>query len=144
LKNYKPDSAYEYFELLSERKFLLNVLIEKWKNAKLDVVICPVYATPTFRHEQIGKLGGALVYCAYWNCFNFPAGSVPVTVVAPDEEKYEDKFNDSITAHVKTAMKGSAGLPISVQAVALPYQDEKAMRVLKEIETAVNYKKFAR
>ena len=34
-------------------------------------------------------------------------------------------------------MVGSEGLPLNVQVVALPWQEEQVLRVMKEIETGV-------
>lgn len=37
-------------------------------------------------------------------------------------------------------MIGSKGMPVSVQVVGLPGQDEKVMRVMQEIEEGAQYK----
>ncbi len=36
-------------------------------------------------------------------------------------------------------MNGSAGLPMAVQVAALPYRDEVAVRVLREIEEEIGF-----
>lgn len=38
---------------------------------------------------------------------------------------------------VLQAFRGSVGLPVSVQCVALPWQDELCLRLMKEVETLV-------
>ena len=48
---------------------------------------------------------------------------MPITVVRNDEQNYESKYNDMITNVIKENAKGSAGLPISIQVVGLPYSE---------------------
>ena len=46
------------------------------------------------------------------------------------EEKYYIKTNYTIQAN-----KNSNGMPISVQCVSLPYEDEKCLKLMKEVES---------
>lgn len=40
---------------------------------------------------------------------------------------------------MKNDLKGSEGLPVNVHVAALPNQDEMVLRVMKEIESVVNF-----
>uniref|UniRef100_G3PDL4 Fatty-acid amide hydrolase 1 n=1 Tax=Gasterosteus aculeatus aculeatus TaxID=481459 RepID=G3PDL4_GASAC len=83
----------------------------------------------------------ALSYTALYNLLTFPAGVVPVsTVTAGDEEelgRYEGHHQDHWDKLLKQAVGGSEGLPVAVQCVALPWQDELCLRFMKEVERLV-------
>lgn len=65
-----------------------------------------------------------------------------MTEVLEEETKtYEDKFNDLWTNLVREDLKGSAGMPIGVSVVALPFEDEIALGVMKAIEKGCNFLK---
>uniref|UniRef100_A0A4W5R4A6 Fatty-acid amide hydrolase 1 n=1 Tax=Hucho hucho TaxID=62062 RepID=A0A4W5R4A6_9TELE len=82
---------------------------------------------------------GALSYTIIYNLLNFPAGVVPVsTVTAEDEEElrhYKGNYGDLWD---KLYTKG---LPVAVQCVALPWQDELCLRFMREVERLFREKK---
>ena len=55
---------------------------------------------------------------------------MPVTVVKEDEQKYVSRFNDAFTLAAKRFAEGSKGLPVGVQVIGLPYQEEKVLGVM--------------
>ncbi|KFV80911.1 Vitamin D3 hydroxylase-associated protein, partial [Struthio camelus australis] len=124
--------------------------IAKWRKLGLDVILCPVLG-PAFNHGYAGKLFAATSYTNLYNVLNFPAGVVPVsTVTRADEEElkhyrghYRDPWDKSALTHTTTltflsllqAVEGAVGLPVAVQCVALPWQEELCLRFMKEVET---------
>ncbi|XP_030350495.1 vitamin D3 hydroxylase-associated protein-like isoform X2 [Strigops habroptila] len=99
--------------------------IAKWRKLRLDVILCPALG-PAFNHGYAGKL------------FDFPAGVVPVsTVTRADEEElkhYRGHYGDPWDKRLKEAVEGAVGLPVAVQCVALPWQEELCLRFMKEVE----------
>nr|XP_040041244.1 fatty-acid amide hydrolase 1 [Gasterosteus aculeatus aculeatus] len=114
--------------------------IAEWRRLNIDVLLCPVIG-PAFNFFYCGKLSSALSYTALYNLLTFPAGVVPVsTVTAGDEEelgRYEGHHQDHWDKLLKQAVGGSEGLPVAVQCVALPWQDELCLRFMKEVERLV-------
>ncbi|KAG9462793.1 hypothetical protein GDO78_023128, partial [Eleutherodactylus coqui] len=110
----------------------------EWRKLRLDVVLCPMLG-PAFNHGYPGRLYGPLSYTMLYNILLFPVGVVPVGfVTAEDEEelkRYSGYSNDPWDKLFKEALEGGVGLPLSVQCVALPYQDELCLRLMKEVET---------
>ncbi len=71
---------------------------------------------------------------------HLPAGVVPMTLVRDDEQYYEDighLNNDRAVAMAKEACRQSVGLPIGIQLVGLPNDDERVLGVMKELENAI-------
>ncbi|KAM3910013.1 fatty-acid amide hydrolase 1-like [Leptodactylus fuscus] len=112
--------------------------ISEWRRLNLDVVLCPMLG-PAYNIGYARRLLAAISYTLLYNVLHFPAGVVPVgTVITEDEEElkgYRGYSNDPWDKLFKKAVEGGVGLPLSVQCVALPYQDELCLRLMKEIET---------
>ncbi|XP_053492952.1 vitamin D3 hydroxylase-associated protein [Ictalurus furcatus] len=89
----------------------------------------------------------ALSYTALYNVLNFPAGVVPVTeVTAEDEDQlnhYSRYFGDAGDKTFFEAIRGGVGLPIAVQCVALPWQEEMCLRLMREVEKLCAKNKFS-
>ncbi|XP_015277432.1 PREDICTED: vitamin D3 hydroxylase-associated protein-like [Gekko japonicus] len=118
--------------------------IAEWRKLKLDVILCPALG-PAFNEGYPGKLFAATSYTNLYNVLNFPAGVVPVTTVTPadDEELkyYRGHYGDPWDKRFKKAVEGAVGLPVSVQCVALSWQEELCLRLMKEVETVVHEKR---
>uniref|UniRef100_A0A670XXW1 Fatty-acid amide hydrolase 1 n=1 Tax=Pseudonaja textilis TaxID=8673 RepID=A0A670XXW1_PSETE len=111
--------------------------IEHWKKDKLDVVLCPVLG-PAFFLGYPSKILAAISNTMLYNGLNFPAGVVPVTTVteADEEELAQHRgiYGDYWDRILKQAVKDAVGLPVAVQCVALPWQEELCLRFMKEVE----------
>ncbi|XP_053098477.1 vitamin D3 hydroxylase-associated protein-like isoform X5 [Hemicordylus capensis] len=112
--------------------------IDQWKTCKIDVILCPVLG-PALTLGYPGKLLAAVSSTMLYNVLNFPAGVVPVTTVTEaDEEElgqYRGHYGDPWDKKLKEAVTGAVGLPVAVQCVALPWQEELCLRFMKEVET---------
>nr|XP_034979955.1 vitamin D3 hydroxylase-associated protein-like isoform X1 [Zootoca vivipara] len=114
--------------------------LTEWRKLKLDVILCPALG-PAFNEGYPGKLFAATSYTNLYNLLNFPAGVVPVTTVShADEEElkhYRGHYGDPWDKRMKEAVSDAVGLPVAVQCVAVPWQEELCLRFMKEVETLV-------
>ncbi|NXE45291.1 FAAH1 hydrolase, partial [Casuarius casuarius] len=111
--------------------------IAQWKKLNLDVMLCPMLG-PALPVGYPGKLSVAVSYTILYNCLDFPAGVVPVTTVTDEDEEelkgYKGHFQDWWDRILAKGFRGSVGLPIAVQCVALPWQEELCLRFMREVE----------
>ncbi|KAM7162946.1 vitamin D3 hydroxylase-associated protein-like [Macrochelys suwanniensis] len=118
--------------------------IAAWRKLKLDVVLCPVLG-PAFTLGYPGKLFAAVSSTMLYNVLNFPAGVVPVTTVTEADEDelkhYTGHYGDPWDRRLRQAVEGAVGLPVAVQCVALPWQEELCLRFMKEVETLARARK---
>ncbi|XP_023968113.2 vitamin D3 hydroxylase-associated protein-like [Chrysemys picta bellii] len=118
--------------------------IAAWRKLKLDVVLCPVLG-PAFTVGYPGKLFAAVSSTMLYNVLNFPAGVVPVTTVTEADEEdlkhYTGHYGDPWDRTLRQAVEGAVGLPVAVQCVALPWQEELCLRFMKEVETLARGRK---
>ncbi|XP_066547821.1 fatty-acid amide hydrolase 1 [Amia ocellicauda] len=116
--------------------------ISEWRKRDLDVLLCPMLG-PAYNPNYCGKLMCTISCVVLFNLLNFPAGVVPVTTVTEkDEEELQDYrgiHGDPWDKLFIPALSGGQGLPIAVQCVALPWQDELCLRFMKEVQTLTAY-----
>ncbi|XP_063057510.1 fatty-acid amide hydrolase 1 isoform X2 [Engraulis encrasicolus] len=114
--------------------------IAEWRKMKMDVLLCPMLG-PAYNFQYCGKLTSALSYTILYNLLNFPVGVVPVSTVTPDDEaqldNYKGNFGDPWDKLFVKAVRGGVGLPMAVECVALPYQEELCLRFMREVEQLV-------
>lgn len=109
----------------------------------MDVLLCPMLG-PAYNFHYCGRLTNALSYTSLYNLLNFPAGTVTVSTVTEEDEaqlsQYEGVYGDVWDKLFVKAVKDGVGLPVAVQCVSLPWQDEMCLRFMREVEqlTALN------
>jgi Asp-tRNA(Asn)/Glu-tRNA(Gln) amidotransferase A subunit family amidase len=120
-----PLSAAELLDAWAELDLLrARVLAELHEH---QVLLCPVSSVPAFRHgERSWTIDGrsvdyldAMRYTQWFNVLSAPAAVVPVG---------------------RTESEGGPGLPIGVQIVARPFQDEAALGIAAILDEAFGYR----
>jgi amidase len=114
-------TAAELLNAWAELDLLRAKTLEEMK--KFPVLLCPVASVPAFRHgERAWDVGGRMVeyldawrYSQWFNALACPAAVVPVG-------------------------KSPEGLPIGVQIVARPFEDEIALGVAAVVDEAFGYR----
>ncbi|XP_066454143.1 fatty-acid amide hydrolase 1 isoform X1 [Eleutherodactylus coqui] len=121
-------------------------LIARWRARGLDTLICPILG-PALTIGYPGKLSSAVSYTMLYNLVDFPAGVLPVSVVTREDEdalkRYEGHHKDPWDKLLKKAVAGGVGLPVAVQCVALPWQEELCLRLMKEVENVTRMERQA-
>ncbi|XP_022531115.1 fatty-acid amide hydrolase 1 [Astyanax mexicanus] len=124
----------------------VHEVMTQWNALELDALLCPALG-PAYNFYFCGKLNSALSYTAMYNLLNFPAGVVPVsTVTAADEAQlndYKGNFGDIWDKLFVKAVRGGEGLPVAVQCVSLPWQEEMCLRLMREVEKVHANKKLS-
>jgi fatty acid amide hydrolase len=105
-----------------------------WDLAGIDVVICPAFGLPAPHHGAMGDLFDALTYTAVANLLGLPAGVVPVTSVGASEESDRPHSRDPADRVARSAERGSAGLPVAVQVIGRPWQEDLVLAAMAVIE----------
>ncbi|XP_053373624.1 vitamin D3 hydroxylase-associated protein-like isoform X1 [Mercenaria mercenaria] len=130
----------DWWALAGQIETYRKEFLSQWKSKNLDAIVCPTMpfvAPPT---GTVKYLIGGVTYTTLYNVLNYPAGCVPVTkVTAVDQKNMENYPNKTGTEKFirKYFSSDTGGLPVTVQCVALPYQEELALRVMKELETGL-------
>lgn len=128
-----------YMELFQNFNDYTLAVTKAWTDLKLDACIGPSMGLPAFPHRGSELMTPFLCYQILINSLQYPAGVVPVGRVLPGEDNYDSKVEDALTRNARKVMKGAVGLPLAIQVIALPYEDEKALAVMKLLEGIFNF-----
>ncbi|CAH8616369.1 unnamed protein product [Dicrocoelium dendriticum] len=109
----------------------------------IDVLVCPVWAFPAYKRGLSPFYANPpVIYCFLYNIVDYPAGVVPMGKVNQNDTQQANKWaedykisGDSFHEEVMRSQLGTEGLPLSVQVVGKPLQEELVLRVLKELES---------
>jgi len=106
--------------------------------------LSPGYSHPA---QKLGAIKDILVVACYtslYNALNLPTGAVPVTVVKEGEDVYPkslSKYHDMTFQKIAETIKGSVGMPISVQLSTLPFEEEKCVSIMAQLEEQIGFVK---
>ena len=136
-------SAYDYWMAILRKDAMRKRLLDGFQEHRIDALLCPALGLPALPHTMSRQV--APLTCSYaflWNNLNCPAGTLPVTTVREAEEAYRgntypgrgDVHRDDLCTLAEKASAGSAGLPVSVQVVGLPWRDEATLGAMREVE----------
>lgn len=136
-RRFAPGSADHYWQTVAAiGQFRLDLLraLDHAEGGPIDLLLCPAYAVPAQRHgaSLLMPLPGA--YAPIANVSGFPAGVVPVTRVRAGEESDRPASRDQVDRIARETERGSAGLPIAVQAIGRPWRDDVVLAVMARIE----------
>ncbi|XP_053929353.1 fatty-acid amide hydrolase 1 isoform X2 [Cuculus canorus] len=138
VRSMRANTVDEVWSLHHEIEEFCHQFTAQWKKLNLDVMLCPMLS-PALRIGYPVKLSVAVSYAMLYNALDFPAGVVPVTMVMEEDEEelksYQGYFQDWWDQTLVKAFRDSVGLPVAVQCVALPWQEELCLRFMKEVET---------
>lgn len=131
----------QLWKLVSEKDDYKQEFISKWRSSGLDLCIGPTYACPAPLSKDIGRLYSAGSYTILYNYLDLPVGIVPVTRENEEDQRKLADYNtfDVLVKLAKQTTTGAHGLPIGVQIIGLPYQEElifHGMDILSSIAKA--------
>ena len=137
-------STAEHHAIIAQRDQQRDMLSRHWRNAGLDVLICPAWAFPAPPVEEVRNLAPAVWTTQAWNYFDVPAGVLPIGRVTVEDLHQSWNFEvdpPSIEPDFRDAClrsrENSEGMPIALQVVGQPWREENVLRAMLEIERVV-------
>lgn len=108
-------------------------ILARMASERIDLVLCPVHATPALPHGHSRDFALAGSHGMLWNAMQFPAGVVPVTRVRADEA-VRARPEGRLEKKAAEVDRQSAGLPIGVQVVGRPWREDAVLAAMMAIE----------
>ena len=140
---YKKNAA-EYLKMVSRHIDTRAVFYKQWQDKKLDALLSPGTASPALKIGESKDLAYCCSYAFAMSVLDLPSGVLPVTVVKEGEDVYTKEMgihNDMLYKALLKSMKGTVGLPIGVQISTLPWEDEKCIGVMLQLEEEIGFAK---
>jgi fatty acid amide hydrolase len=129
-------SAAELWKLTDALRTYRTTLLTMMDHHGVDVLLCPVFATPALPHGASKNFTLASSYSILFNATQMPAGVVPVTRVR-SEEATRAAGRDLLERAAAKIDAASVGLPVGVQVVGRTWRDHQVLAVMHAIESQV-------
>ena len=126
----------QYAEALERRTHLWRTFIGGNERARIDAILCPVFAVPALRHRVNRFINEGLSYTALYNFLGMPAGVVAASRVRSGEESERTPSFNLPERAARKVETGSLGLPVGVQVVARPWREDIALAIMSVLGDA--------
>ncbi|MEO5726758.1 MAG: amidase family protein, partial [Byssovorax sp.] len=130
-------SVTEIWAITARLRGLRTLILDAMAEAGIDLLLCPVYATPAIPHGVSKDFTMAGTPSMLWNAVQFPAGVVPVTRVTRAETVRENP-RDRLEKRAAEVDAKSEGLPVGVQVVGRPWEEDRVLAAMIAIEDVVS------
>jgi Asp-tRNA(Asn)/Glu-tRNA(Gln) amidotransferase A subunit family amidase len=98
--------------------------------SRIDVIICPPSPTPAPAHGGMSQLEHPGSYAELYNLLGWPSGVVTTGLVKVPPVSSSGRSARQVDGdHVE--------LPVGVQVVARPFREDRVLRVMEQLETAM-------
>lgn len=128
-------SAESYWQLIED----LGIYRVRFANAldsgRFDAIICPPTSLPAVLHGSTTTLPDFDSYARLYTVLGMPAGVVAAGRVQAGEESDRSPSKDRVERTAAAVEKGSAGLPVGVQAAARHWREDIVLAVMSALES---------
>jgi Asp-tRNA(Asn)/Glu-tRNA(Gln) amidotransferase A subunit family amidase len=152
----RKTSVHQYYNYVAEKfEFERRTREDLWgRNPPMDAVLAPVHAIPALPHGRGDRLSPLACSTLIWNMVDSPVGVVPVTRVDSERDGLSDEWRkapgggsrllEEEVYKPRGAYKPSAmeGLPVGVQVVGQPWEEEKVVAIMKVIDNVLGPRGF--
>lgn len=126
----------ELWRLTDRIRSYRTTLLDAMDAQRLDLLLCPPFATPALPHGGSKNFTLASSYSMLFNASQLPAGVVPVTRVRAGETGRRAGA-DLLSRHAAKVDTASVGLPVGVQVVGRAWRDHEVLAAMEAIEGEV-------
>ena len=134
LEHARKRSTDEYWKLCDKMVEMRSTFLDRWRAAKLDVMLLPTCAVPAFPHGHANELVTATAYSILANVMNLPSGTVAASRIRHGEESTRSLGVEAAFDLAARSENGSAGLPASIQVIGQPYRDRRVLGAMTNLE----------
>ena len=132
----RPISADSMRQLAYSRQKYTRSVIDQLCAQRIDALVMPPHALPAPQHVKGFDLVAAAGYAMVVNLLGFPAGVISTTRIRPGEDHGRRSGRDQVERQAAAVDRGSAGMPVGVQVVGLPWREDVVLSVMFALESA--------
>ncbi|MEW4565629.1 amidase family protein [Bremerella sp. JC770] len=130
-----PRSADSLWQVTWQAAQQVTQVFQAWDEANVDVVLCPVHATPALKRNCAVDMMPAASYSVLMNLLGVPCGAVPATRVRRGETSDRSGKLDASERLAAKIEAGSAGLPVGVQVAGRYWREDQVLDVMEALES---------
>jgi Asp-tRNA(Asn)/Glu-tRNA(Gln) amidotransferase A subunit family amidase len=149
-------SVYQYNSYVAEKlAFERQTREALWDgDVPIDALLAPVQAIPAMPHDTFHRITGLGCSTMIWNVVESSVGVVPVTRVDPARDDLSEEWR-AVPCEGSKVLDGKLygpngvydplamkGLPVGVQVVGKPWEEEKVLAMMRVIDAALGPRGF--
>jgi fatty acid amide hydrolase len=127
-------TADAFWRLTLKKNTLARGTIDWLREARFDAILCPPHALPAPQHVKAFDLISAACQAFVFNMLGLPAGVVSLSRIRPGEDISRSAGRDKVLRQAAAVERGSAGLPVGVQVVAMPWREDVVLALMAALE----------
>ncbi|XP_040566832.1 monoglyceride lipase faah-4-like [Lepeophtheirus salmonis] len=135
---YPTDMADQYLEYKNRATDLTKEYLDIWDDKCIDVLITPAALTPAPPPELAKKFSPLALPYISWNLMNMPAGIMPISRVTKKDIAKSNEVKLKTYNYIQEAHP-IEGLPLSIQIVGRPYEEEKILYTMEFLNNFTRY-----
>ncbi|HEU4963167.1 MAG TPA: amidase [Bacilli bacterium] len=129
----KSEAAWN--ALLEKRDAVRHAILQDIQSHGIDLLLCPTFPVVALPHDTSLDLSFEGSFNSVYNLLGCPSGVVSITRVRAGEESDRNPLaKDKVEQAALRTETGSVGLPVGVQVVGLPGQDEEVLALMAAVE----------
>jgi len=148
LDNLHAKSAGEYYEYVAEMGRYKAEFEAAMRKEGVELLLAPVHALPAVPHNSSSEMTQAACYSFLYNVLDYCAACVPVTTMIEEDRDWPSNSEiagGAIDSYIEAPMRDAykkaaatgAAFPCGVQIAGLPFEEEKVVGVLVQLEEAL-------
>jgi len=142
IRDYLRKTLGEHYTNIAKKELFRKKFKQIVADKKIDIILAPTIAFPPMKEEGTELLHNYLQYTLLASAFDLPAGVVTCRRIKENEQFVEDRHHDLVSEVLKWNAEGSCGLPAPVQVIGLPFEDEKTLAVMKQIDNIWKFREI--
>lgn len=128
-------SVRAYWQMVAERQRYVRQFLNRMRLGQFDAILTPPYALAAVPHGSSLVVLPAASYSLLPNFLDLPAGVVAATRVREFEQSDRPASRDRCDRAAMQAEKSSAGLPVGVQVIGLPWREDVVLALMAALES---------
>ncbi|CAB4063895.1 prfA [Lepeophtheirus salmonis] len=128
----------QYLEYKNRATDLTKEYLDIWDDKCIDVLITPAALTPAPPPELAKKFSPLALPYISWNLMNMPAGIMPISRVTKKDIAKSNEVKLKTYNYIQEAHP-IEGLPLSIQIVGRPYEEEKILYTMEFLNNFTRY-----
>jgi fatty acid amide hydrolase len=137
LNNFVKLDRKQYIDLIANINEARAKFLHFFNKEGFDAIICPSMSCPAIDIGNVQDYIDLTGFMSLFNVLDMPAASIPVGLC--EDTSYVKRRNLFIDRAIDKNMKTCEGLPVSIMVATLPKQDEKCLRLVREIDNITRY-----
>ncbi|XP_059095221.1 fatty acid amide hydrolase 1-like [Tigriopus californicus] len=129
--------TYQLWRSMKKAIDIKTEILDDMRKQEIDILLGPGFNFPAVPEDYPSQLISGVFVPGIYNVLDFPAGVLPVTrQTKQDQDLLATTYSSSDHTHhlVRTSISNATNMPIGIQVIGKPWEEELVIHAMSEIE----------